>query len=116
VLVAVPAASTKGSTGRQHVVAARRLPTAEIAAADVPFEGDFVVVLTVSVFMIPAPVFTVWSLAGSQHCPINEPGWRKTDLFRSGIQTATQRKALSVLQFSSDVSSIDSDGWRTGKP
>ena len=31
-------------------------------------------------------------------------------------ETATQRKALSVLQFSSDVSSIDSDGWRTGKP
>jgi hypothetical protein len=69
VLLAVPAASTKGSTGRQHVVAARRLPTAEIAAADVPFEGDFVVVLTVSVFMMPAPVFTVWSLAGLSALP-----------------------------------------------
>src|SRR5438445_11655188 len=48
---AVPAASTKGSTGRQHVAAARTLPTAEIAAANVPFEGGFAVVLIVSVFI-----------------------------------------------------------------
>jgi hypothetical protein len=48
---AVPAASTKGSTGRQHVAAARTLPTADIAAANVPFERDFVAVLIVSVFM-----------------------------------------------------------------
>jgi hypothetical protein len=47
---AVPAAKTKGSTGRQHVATARTLPTAEIAAAIVPFEGGFVVVLIVSVF------------------------------------------------------------------
>ena len=39
-LLAAPAASTKGSTGRQQVAAARTLPTAEIAAATVPFEGD----------------------------------------------------------------------------
>jgi hypothetical protein len=48
---AVPAASTNGSTGRQHVAAARTLPTAEIAAANVPFEGGFGVVLIVSIFM-----------------------------------------------------------------
>jgi hypothetical protein len=50
-LPAVPAASTKGSTGRQQVAAARTLPIAEIAAANVPFEGGFAVVLIVSVFM-----------------------------------------------------------------
>jgi hypothetical protein len=50
-LPAVPAASTKGSTGRQQVAAARTLPTAEIAAANVPLEGRFAVVLIVSVFM-----------------------------------------------------------------
>src|SRR5216684_3111917 len=50
-LPAVPAASTKGSTGRQQVAAARTLPTAEIAAANVPLEGCFAVVLIVSVFM-----------------------------------------------------------------
>ena len=36
-------------------------------------------------------------------------------MFRSGIETATERKALTVMQFSSDVSSIDSNGRRTGK-
>jgi hypothetical protein len=50
-LPAVPAASTKGSTGRQQVAAARTLPTAEIAAANVPFEKGLLVVLTPSVFM-----------------------------------------------------------------
>src|SRR5712691_904417 len=50
-VLAVPAASTNGSTGRQQVAAARTLPTAEIAAANVPFEGGFAVVLIVSVFM-----------------------------------------------------------------
>src|SRR5260370_4386698 len=50
-LPAVPAARTKGSTGRQQVAAARMLPTAEIAAANVPFEWGFAVVLIVSVFM-----------------------------------------------------------------
>ena len=39
-LLAVPAASTKGSTGRQQVAAARTLPTAEIAAANAPLEGE----------------------------------------------------------------------------
>jgi hypothetical protein len=36
-------------------------------------------------------------------------------LLRSGIQTATQREALKVLRFPSDVSSIDSDGRRTSE-
>ena len=48
---AVPAASTKGSTGRQQVAAAKTLPTAESAAASVPFEEGLPVVLMVSVFM-----------------------------------------------------------------
>jgi hypothetical protein len=48
---AVPAASTKGSTGRQQVAAARTLPTAESAAASAPFEEGFPVVLIVSVLM-----------------------------------------------------------------
>src|SRR5258708_37973913 len=48
---AVPAASTKGSTGRQQVKAARTLPTAESAAASAPFEEGFAVALIVSVFM-----------------------------------------------------------------
>jgi hypothetical protein len=50
-LPAVPAASTKGSTGKQQVVAARTLPTAEIAAAYVPLEEGFAVALIVSVFI-----------------------------------------------------------------
>jgi hypothetical protein len=50
-LLAVPAASTNGSTGRQHVKAARTLPTAESAAASAPFEDGFAVVLIVSVFI-----------------------------------------------------------------
>jgi len=48
---AVPAASTKGRTGRQQVAAARTLPTAESAAARAPFEEVFLVVPIVSVFM-----------------------------------------------------------------
>ena len=48
---AVPAASTKGSTGRQQVAAARTLPIAESAAASAPFEEDFPAVLIVSVVM-----------------------------------------------------------------
>jgi hypothetical protein len=48
---AVPAASTKGSTGRQQVAAARTLPTAESAAASAPFEEGFPVVPIVSEFM-----------------------------------------------------------------
>jgi len=70
---AVPAASTKGSTGRQQVAAARTLPTAEIAAANVPLEGDFVGVPIVSVFMIPPPIFTVWPLAGLSALPDGSP-------------------------------------------
>src|SRR5712692_9752709 len=54
-LPAVPAASTKGSTGRQQVAAARTLPTAESAAASAPFEGGFAVVLIVSVLMDARP-------------------------------------------------------------
>lgn len=50
-LPALPAASTKGRAGRQQVVAARSLPTAEIAAANVPLEVCFVVVLIVSVLI-----------------------------------------------------------------
>src|SRR5712692_7208273 len=48
---AVPAASTKGSTGRQQVATARTLPTAESAAASAPFEEGFPVVSIVSEFM-----------------------------------------------------------------
>jgi hypothetical protein len=48
---AVPAASTKGSTGRQQVDAAKTLPIAESPATSVPLEGDFSAVLIVSVFM-----------------------------------------------------------------
>jgi len=50
-LPAVPAASTNGSNGRQHVAAARTLPTADSAAASAPFEEGFPAVLIVSVFM-----------------------------------------------------------------
>src|SRR5260370_34006674 len=50
-LLAVPAASTKGSTGRQQVKAARTLPTAESAAASAPFEEGLPVVVIVSVFI-----------------------------------------------------------------
>src|SRR6266849_8301878 len=50
-LPAVPAASTNGSTGRQHVAAARTLPTADSAAASAPFEEGLPVGLTASVFM-----------------------------------------------------------------
>jgi hypothetical protein len=50
-LLAVPAATTNGSTGRQQVAAARTLPTAESAAASTPFEEGFPVVLIVSVLM-----------------------------------------------------------------
>src|SRR5216684_9176434 len=50
-LLAVPAASTNGSTGRQQVRAARTLPTAESAAASAPFEEGLPVGLTASVFM-----------------------------------------------------------------
>jgi hypothetical protein len=39
-------------------------------------------------------------------------GW-KTDLFRSRIQPATQRKALRFLRLSGDISPIDSDRRRT---
>jgi hypothetical protein len=48
-LLAVPAASTNGSTGRQQVKAATALPTAESAAASAPFEEGLLVVLTASV-------------------------------------------------------------------
>src|SRR5437879_4327408 len=50
-LLAVPAASTNGSTGRQQVKAARTLPIAESAAANAPFEEGLPVVLAASVFM-----------------------------------------------------------------
>src|SRR6266705_675863 len=50
-LLAVPAASTNGSTGRQQVKAAAALPTAESAAANAPFEEGLPVVPTASVFM-----------------------------------------------------------------
>src|SRR5437879_13727124 len=54
-LLAVPAARTNGSTGRQQVKAARTLPTAESAAANAPFEEGLPVVLTASVFMGARP-------------------------------------------------------------
>jgi hypothetical protein len=41
--------------------------------------------------------------------------WWKTDLLRSRIQTATQRETLSVLRFSRDIASIDSNCRRTAK-
>ena len=50
-LPAVPAASTKGSTGRQHVAAARTLPTADSAAANPPFEEALPVTLLVSLLI-----------------------------------------------------------------
>jgi hypothetical protein len=56
-LLAVPAASTNGSTGRQQVKAARTLPTAETAAATAPFEEGLSVALTVSVFMDARPLY-----------------------------------------------------------
>src|SRR5580704_6470800 len=47
------------------------------------------------------------------HCSVNHfHGW-KTDLFRSRIQPATQRKALRFLRLSGDISPIDSDRRRT---
>lgn len=51
-VLAVPAASTKGSTGRQQLAAAKALPTAESAAASARFEEDFPAVLIVSVVMV----------------------------------------------------------------
>ena len=68
---AVPAASTKGSTGRQQVAAARTLPIAESAAASAPFEEDFPAVLIVSVVMNAAtlsdsPVFDTVSVPQEQ--------------------------------------------------
>src|SRR5215469_14773614 len=53
-LPAVPAASTKGSTGRQHVAAARTLPTADSAAASPPREGGLPIVLIVWLFIRPS--------------------------------------------------------------
>src|SRR5690348_15186195 len=50
-LPAVPAASTKGSTGRQQVAAARTLPTADSAAASPPFEEALPVALIVSLLI-----------------------------------------------------------------
>ncbi len=50
-VLAVPAASTNGSTGRQQVKAARTLPTAENAAASVPLDAGFPLALIVSLFM-----------------------------------------------------------------
>jgi hypothetical protein len=46
---------------------------------------------------------------------MNHLRWRKTDLLRSRIQTATQRETPSVLGLSRDISSINSDCWRTAK-
>lgn len=66
-LLAVPAASTNGSTGRQQVAAARTLPTADIAAASPPLEGDFPTVVIVSVFM---DVFTFKYIIGDR-----SPAW-----------------------------------------
>src|SRR5260370_37842407 len=54
-LPAVPAARTKGSTGRQQVAAARTLPTAESPAASPPLEADFAAVRIGAVFMGLAP-------------------------------------------------------------
>src|SRR2546429_8162446 len=54
-------------------------------------------------------------LPSFQHCLMNHVRWRKTDLFRSGIQTAAQREPLRILRFSSDILSIDSNGRRTAK-
>jgi hypothetical protein len=68
-LPAVPAASTKGSTSRQQVAAARTLPTAEIAAANVPFEEGFVIALIVSVFMMLMPRFHGLTLVGLSALP-----------------------------------------------
>jgi hypothetical protein len=39
----------------------------------------------------------------------------KPYLLRSRIQTATQRETPSVLRLSRDISSINSDCWRTAK-
>jgi hypothetical protein len=54
-LPAAPAATANGSTGRQQVAAARILPTADIAAANAPLEGDFGAVGIASVFMDAEP-------------------------------------------------------------
>jgi hypothetical protein len=74
---AVPAAKTKGSTGRQHVATARTLPTAEIAAAIVPSEGGFVVVLIVSVFtyarILSSRAHHIARKAHSRTCPCLSP-------------------------------------------
>jgi len=64
-LPAVPAASTKGSTGRQHVAAARTLPTADSAAASPPFEEA----LPVALIKLSVSVFTVLLPAGLSALP-----------------------------------------------
>src|SRR5215468_5202034 len=53
-LPAAPAASTKGSTGRQHVAAARTLPTADSAAASPPREAGLPIVVIVWLFIRPS--------------------------------------------------------------
>ena len=65
---------------------------------------------------MPVAVSRSGPLLGFQHCSMNQLRWRKTDLMRSRIQTATQRETPSVLRLSRDVSTIDSDCRRSAKP
>jgi len=46
---------------------------------------------------------------------MNHLRWRKADLLRSRIQTATQRETPSVPRLSRDISTIDSDCRRSAK-
>src|SRR5260370_656262 len=78
-LPAVPAARTNGSTGRQHVAAARTLPTAEMAATKVPLEGDFPAVVIALIFMMVVPRTTE---------TIGQVQSRFLDLFGRGLNLA----------------------------
>ena len=64
---------------------------------------------------MPWPFSRFGPLLGFQYCPVNHFGWWKPDLLRSRIQTATQRETPSVWRLSRDISSIDSDCWRTAE-
>src|SRR6266852_2417665 len=81
---AVPAASTKGSTGRQQVAAARTLPIAESAAASAPFEEGFAAVLIVSVFMDACSL--VQSKSHRQECAFASSTLRRRRLRVSPFQ------------------------------
>jgi len=54
-------------------------------------------------------------LPGFQHCPMNQLRWWKPNLLGSKIQTTTQRETPRVVRLSCDVSSINSNCWRTGE-